>query len=267
MVRRSRLPLGLYLHPALWSCQRIRFRQRCDPSGFIFAVFSRKSVVKVAATRGYGAEVVFCEPNIQSRTETTERIAKERGMTIVHPFDYWPTIYGQGMCTYVTAYYWKKTHGLNCSDRRLFTGTCVMEVLEQVTEPQFVFVPVGGGGLTAGSCLAAEGMLLLLSSLISTPAAHGYAAFGHGTRVVACEPAAADDAFRSLQAGAPLGHAGPVTTIADGLRTSIGALTFSVLQHRVAEIVCVTEQEIMEVLISFVRSFHMIDGAKNDGRR
>jgi hypothetical protein len=98
MVRRSRLPLGLYLRPVLWSCQRIRFRQRCDPSGFIFAAFSRKSVVKVAATRGYGAEVVFCEPNIQSRTETTERIAKERGMTIVHPFDYWPTIYGQGMC-------------------------------------------------------------------------------------------------------------------------------------------------------------------------
>ena len=107
-------------------------------------------------------------------------------------------------------------------------GTVALELLEQVAGLDAVVAPVGGGGLVAGLCLALREL-------------------DPGVRVFAAEPAGADDAARSRAAGTLLPQTGP-QTIADGLLTSLGELTWPVVRDRVADILTVTEDEIVAAL-------------------
>lgn len=107
-------------------------------------------------------------------------------------------------------------------------GTATLELVEEVPELDVILAPVGGGGLLSGTAIAATE----LSSRI---------------RVIAVEPAGADDAFRSLAAGKILPSEKP-QTIADGLLTSLGTLTFPIIQQRVEQIVTVSETAIIEVM-------------------
>ncbi|MBX7167095.1 MAG: pyridoxal-phosphate dependent enzyme [Pirellulales bacterium] len=115
-------------------------------------------------------------------------------------------------------------------DPRVIAGqaTAACELHEQIPGIDVVLAPVGGGGLLAGSCLATRHMC--------PPA-----------EILGAEPRQADDAARSLAAG----HIVPVSnpdTIADGLRTSLGRLTFPVLARELASIVCVDEAAIVEAM-------------------
>lgn len=107
-------------------------------------------------------------------------------------------------------------------------GTAALELLEEVGEPDLVVTPVGGGGLLSGTAIAIT-------------------ALAPKCRVLGAEPAAADDARRSLQAGRIVSAGNPVT-VADGLRTSLGTLTFPILQCRVAEIITASEAEIIAAM-------------------
>lgn len=107
-------------------------------------------------------------------------------------------------------------------------ATCAMELFEEVRDLDWVVAPVGGGGLVSGTALAAR-------------------FFSGVTRVVAAEPAGADDAFRSLEQGRIVPQANP-RTIADGLLTSLGSHTFPVIQEFVERVVLVTEEEIVEAM-------------------
>ena len=107
-------------------------------------------------------------------------------------------------------------------------GTAALELLEQVGDLDAVIAPVGGGGLLAGTCIASQGRL---SSI----------------RVFAAEPAGADDAARSKAAGTMLPQTAP-RTIADGLRTGLGDLTWPVVRDRVERVVTVTEEEIVAAM-------------------
>ncbi len=116
------------------------------------------------------------------------------------------------------------------NDLRVIAGqaTAAMELLEQVPGLDLILCPVGGGGLLSGTALAAR-------------------YFSPATKVAACEPAGADDAYRSFQAGKII----PVTrpqTIADGLLTSLGTLTFPIIHQFVSEIVTVGETAIVEAM-------------------
>jgi threonine dehydratase len=91
-----------------------------------------------------------------------------------------------------------------------------------------VLAPVGGGGLVSGTALAV-------------------AALSPTTRVIAAEPAGADDAYRSLQAGRIIPSIEP-KTIADGLLTSLGELTFAIIRQHVAQIVTVSEEAIIHAM-------------------
>lgn len=115
-------------------------------------------------------------------------------------------------------------------DRRVICGqgTATLELLTDHPELDVVVAPVGGGGLLSGTAIAARGVSPRL-------------------RVVGAEPEMADDAFRSLQAGRIL-PAGNPRTIADGLRTSLGELTFSILRDRVERIVTVSEAAIVAAM-------------------
>jgi len=115
-------------------------------------------------------------------------------------------------------------------DPRVIAGqaTCAREMLEDVSDLNLLLAPVGGGGLASGTALAAR---------FWSPSA----------RVVAVEPKGADDACRSLAAGRILPSLAP-RTIADGLRTSLGELTFSILRALLSAVVTVSEEGIVRAM-------------------
>jgi threonine dehydratase len=112
-------------------------------------------------------------------------------------------------------------------DPRTIAGqaTCALELLEDCPRLDLLLAPVGGGGLLSGTALSA-------------------AALAPGTRVLGCEPEMADDALQSLRQGKIVPQTDP-RTIADGLRTSLGELTFPLIARYVEEIVTVSEEAIL----------------------
>jgi threonine dehydratase/serine racemase len=107
-------------------------------------------------------------------------------------------------------------------------GTAALELIEQVDNLDAIIAPVGGGGLMSGVCLAARAM-------------------NSGIRLFGAEPAGADDAFRSLKAGRLIPQTEP-RTIADGLLTSLGELTWPILRDHLEEIITVTDKEIIAAM-------------------
>lgn len=160
--------------------------------------------VKVAATRGYGAEVVFYDRAAgHSREEAAARISREKGATLVPPFDHRDVIAGQ--------------------------GTAAKELLEDAGPLDYLFVCCGGAGLLSGCAVAASHL-------------------SPGTRVIGVEPAAGDDAARSLRTRTLQRVDNPVT-IADGARTeSLGALTFPLVLRHVHDIITVTDPQLVEAM-------------------
>ena len=107
-------------------------------------------------------------------------------------------------------------------------GTAALELCAEVPDLDVIMAPVGGGGLVSGTALTA-------------------ATRSPGTRVVAAEPEAADDAYRSLAAGEILPAHYP-NTVADGLRTSLGELPFAIIQRHKVQIVTVSEDAIVAAM-------------------
>ena len=172
------------------------------------------SSIKKEAVRGYGARVVDCDDSDTSRNEVSQAVVKETGGTLIHPFNHPWIVAGQ--------------------------GTLVLELVQQVAELRGTATagldglvgPVGGGGCLSGMSLAI----------------HGLAAAGResAAEIYGGEPAAADDAVRSLATGSIQPSDRP-QTVADGLRTALGELTFSVLRQHVSRLFTVSEERIIEV--------------------
>ncbi|MCP4548117.1 MAG: pyridoxal-phosphate dependent enzyme [bacterium] len=163
---------------------------------------SNSTRIKVDAVTGYGAQVELCEPTLQAREAGAERVLVETGGTLLHPYDDYRIIAGQ--------------------------GTAALELCLDCPDLDIVIAPVGGGGLLGGTAIATRALL---------PAA----------RVLAGEPAAADDAYRSLQAGELIPQTGTMT-IADGLRTSLGARNFPIIHRLVDRIILMSESAIVEAM-------------------
>lgn len=152
--------------------------------------------VKVAATKGYGAEVIMCPSTLEDRMSTIKEVKKRTGATQVHSSNELDVIIGQ--------------------------STMTKELIEQVKEPlDYVIVPMGGGGVSAGACLAAL---------------H----FSPGTQVVGAEPSTSDDAYRSLRDGVI--HPAIPNTICDGLRTQLGDINFPIIRDLIEEIILVDDE-------------------------
>lgn len=163
--------------------------------------------VKEQAIRNYGADVIRRGTTSQARIELAEQLAQERGLVFVPPYDDPLIVAGQGTVGLEIA--------LDCSN----VGT--------------VFVPIGGGGLTAGVATAMKGVC---------PSAHVFAA----------EPALADDTWQSMQAG-EIREIGESRTIADGLRSSHpGHFTFPIVQRLVDGVVLVEETGIETALVDLL---------------
>ena len=158
--------------------------------------------VKVNATRGYGAEIVFCENTTESRVQVANELIEKHDYVLIHPYN----------------------------DERIIAGagTAAMELIEEVEELDYVFAPVGGGGLLSGTSISTKGLC-------------------PESVVIAVEPANADDAYRSFRDGKIYPSVNP-NTIADGLRTQLGELTFRVIQEFVDSIITVSEEEIVDAM-------------------
>jgi len=105
-------------------------------------------------------------------------------------------------------------------------GTCALELLEDIADLDLILAPVGGGGLISGTSLAAAEF---------------------GCEVIGAEPAQADDAWRSFYGGTLVTEQQP-DTVADGLRTLLCPMTFSIIREHVSAIVRVEEHEIIEAM-------------------
>lgn len=158
--------------------------------------------VKIDAVRGYGAEIVFCEPTLDAREAALAKVVERLGAAVVHPYNDYRVIAGQ--------------------------GTAALELLDDVPELDSVITPVGGGGLLSGTAITVNGV---------SPSA----------RVLAAEPEGADDAFRSFESGTWVPSVNP-RTIADGLLTSLGDLTFPIIKKHVAGILTVNDDSIARAM-------------------
>ncbi|MGE3173436.1 MAG: threonine/serine dehydratase [Planctomycetota bacterium] len=167
--------------------------------------------VKVAAVRGYGAAIEFCEQ--REREQVCAAVQQRTGAVMVHPFESTDVIAGQ--------------------------GTAALELLEEVPDLDLVVVPVGGGGLCAGTALTVGAV---------QPAA----------RVLAAEPLAVDDAARSLATGVRQPRVDGAKTWGDGLMTGLGAVNFAVLRATGVRVVTVTEDEIVTAARFFLERMKLV---------
>lgn len=157
---------------------------------------------KVEAVKTYGGKITFCEPTHEDREKRKDQVQEKTGAVFIPPFDHPWIIEGQ--------------------------ATAAMEFFAECKDMDALMVPVGGGGLLAGSCLAAK-------------------YFSFGTKVYGCEPDGANDAWQSLKTGRHIKEIVP-NTVADGLRTPLGATNYKVIKQDCAGIFTVSDAEIIEAM-------------------
>ncbi len=168
---------------------------------------------KLAATRGYGGEILTYDRYRESREAITAKLAEEGGLTLIPPFDHPEVIAGQ--------------------------GTAAMELIEEVGPLDVLFVCLGGGGLLAGSALAAR-------------------ALAPAIRIFGVEPLAGNDGQQSLRRGEIVRIPVP-ETIADGAQTqALGQLTFPIIRREVADILTVTDAALLDAMRYFATRMKIV---------
>jgi threonine dehydratase len=168
---------------------------------------------KLAATRAYGGEIVGYDRYRESRENIAAKLATERGLSVIPPYDHPAVIAGQ--------------------------GTAARELFEEVGALDALFVCLGGGGLLAGSALAAR-------------------ALSPRCKVFGAEPAAGNDGQQSLRADKIVRIEVP-QTIADGAQTqALGAHTFPIIRREVADIFTATDAELIDCLRFFATRMKIV---------
>jgi threonine dehydratase len=169
--------------------------------------------MKVAATKGYGAEVVRYDRYTEDREAIGRRLSAERGLTLIPPYDHDDVLAGQ--------------------------GTAAKELFEEAGPLDLLFVCLGGGGLLAGSALAAG-------------------ALSPGCRVIGVEPEAGNDGQQSFRSGRVVRIPVP-TTIADGAQTTyLGARTFPIIKALVEDVVTVSDAQLVAAMRFFVERMKIV---------
>lgn len=168
---------------------------------------------KVAATTGYGGNVVTYDRYTQDREQIGRDLAARHGLTLIPPYDHPHVIAGQ--------------------------GTAAKELIEEVGELDVLFVPLGGGGLLAGSALATRALNPLC-------------------RIYGVEPEAGNDGQRSFRTGSIV-HIDTPRTIADGAQTQhLGQYTFPIIQRDVDDILTVKDDQLIVSLRLFAERMKMV---------
>lgn len=169
--------------------------------------------LKVEATKAYGGEVIVYDRYKENREEIGLRLAKERGMTLIPPYDHPDVICGQ--------------------------GTAAKELFEEAGQLDVLLVCLGGGGLLAGSALAASKL-------------------SPSCKVIGVEPELGNDGQQSLRKGEVV-HIAVPDTIADGAKvTHVGNHNFEVIKRYVDDIVTVSDAQLVATMKFFAERMKMI---------
>ncbi|KAA9367586.1 threo-3-hydroxy-L-aspartate ammonia-lyase [Ochrobactrum quorumnocens] len=168
---------------------------------------------KLDATRGYGAKVVTYNRYTEDRDALSNKLADEGGLTLIPPFNHPDIIAGQ--------------------------GTATKELIEEVGQLDALFVCLGGGGLLAGSALAAT-------------------ALSPSCDVYGVEPEAGNDGQQSFRSG-KIVHIDVPKTLADGAQTqALGDMTFAVIRDTVQDILAVSDDELVQGMKFFASRMKMV---------
>ncbi|MGB6106181.1 MAG: threo-3-hydroxy-L-aspartate ammonia-lyase [Pusillimonas sp.] len=168
---------------------------------------------KKAATQAYGARVVEYDRQTQDREAVARELMQAQGLALIPPFNHPDVIAGQ--------------------------GTAVKELLEETGGLDALFIPLGGGGLLAGSLLAAH-------------------AISPDCAVYGVEPEAAADGQQSFRQG-EIVRIDPPNSIADGALTqALGTLTFPIIRRHARDILSVSDQQLMRAMRFFAERMKMV---------
>lgn len=197
---------------------------------------------KIAATKGYDAEVIFSGSTSQEREAVVDDVIKKTGATLVPPYDHPDIILGQGTMALeleeqveemVKADFSLSVHrnrGACRGDQAAVDDTIANGPASSDDHLDAVIAPLGGGGMLSGIATALHGT---------------------GTRVFGAEPSfqGADDGRRGLEANERITTV-KTLTIADGLRTPVGVINWSIISDRskVKGVFAVTEEQILSAM-------------------
>lgn len=129
----DKLKNGLATHSSGNHAQAIAFAARQLGTKAYIVMPNNSPAVKVAAVKGYGAQITFCEPTQAARESTLQKIIEDTGAEFIHPYDDYRVITGQ--------------------------ATCAKELIEDAGPFDVMIAPVGGGGLMSGTCLSTHFLL------------------------------------------------------------------------------------------------------------
>ena len=174
--------------------------------------------IKIEATRGYGAEVVLYDRRLEDREAIGARLARDRGMTLIPPYDHAHVMAGQ--------------------------GTAALELIEDVAAMgegplDALLVCVGGGGLISGCAVAARHL---------APAC----------KVIGVEPQAGNDVQQSLALGRIVHIALPETIADGAQTLHAGELTFAVMRECVDEVITVTDAQLIASMKFFAERMKLV---------
>jgi threonine dehydratase len=127
-VSKEKLKNGVATHSSGNHAQAIAFAAREVRTKAYIVMPNNSPRVKVDAVRGYGGEIIFCEPNQQAREATLQEIVDKTGAEFIHPYNDYRVINGQ--------------------------ATCALELHEETGGVDCIVAPVGGGGLLSGTLMA-----------------------------------------------------------------------------------------------------------------
>ena len=167
---------------------------------------------KKSSVLSYTKNVIECESNLKAREFTTSEILKNKNLYFIHPSNNMDVILGN--------------------------SSCALEFIIDYPNLDFIFSPIGGGGLIAGTSIAINN-------------------FSENCQVIGAEPSNVDDAYRSLISG-KIEFNESTNTIADGLRTNLGSINFPIIQNYVKEILLVSEDEIMDSLDIIINKLKIV---------
>jgi len=202
MLSEEQKKMGVITHSSGNFGQAVALSSRMLGVKSYIVIPSNASEVKKQAVKQYGGIIIESEPSIKARELVSNQVQLETNATFLHPSNNLDVILGN--------------------------ATTALELLEQHSDLDYIFTPVGGGGLIAGTSLAAH-------------------YFGNSCKTIGGEPYESDDAFRSLQSGKIETNIS-ANTIADGLRTHLGDKNFPIIKELVSEIIRVEEDEIVSAM-------------------
>ncbi len=209
----AELAKGVIAHSSGNHAQGVALASKLHGTRAVVVMPHNSVSMKVEGTKGYGAEVIFCEDSTDDRERVTAELIAKHGYSLIHPYNDPKLIAGQ--------------------------GTAAAEIRHDLKDLDYLFVPVGGGGLIAGCSIAAKNIF-------------------PNVKVIGVETEGADDAHQSFRAG-KIVKIPKAVTIADGMRTlSVGALNFEIMKKYVDDVITIPDSAIFPMMRFFMERMKVV---------